>query len=129
MLDPVIGATQLTPYQRCFFKNNDKLLGKRVVAISVPDGSAQFAGITLVPPGAYPSLMLTMCDKENFEQIKNMPLMELYNGTTSGGNTGKTRVFDFDCEIENCYLISSQTFVAVGGLVPTLAIDIFTRND
>lgn len=99
----------LQPNQRCYFGPNQKLKGKRVIAIDVTSIGTQpatisYQNVPIVFPAGLADFVLTMVDKNGKEVVKSFPVSDLFQNN----NNGRLRIFDIIPDIEACYVVSTS---------------------
>lgn len=125
--NPYTGGNIYQAFTRCYFAANTKLLGKRIVGISIGTKEAGYnldSNLRVVPTSDLPNMLLTMLDYSEKEKIKDFPLTELHQDF----NFGKTRVFNFLADIEKSYLVSVINFNLVGVRSWCVPIIFYTTN-
>lgn len=103
---PYTGNAPLKANQRAYFGSNNKLLGKRLIALETVANSGsgiQYEIYGAINSAALATFMLTLVNDEGEEVIKNFPLKDLHRFETSG----KIRTFNHKINIEKSYVIQS----------------------
>lgn len=127
LTSPLIGNAPLVANQRAYFGGNQKLQGKRIIAIDMMANSGSnipYQQYGAINSAALATFMMTLVDNAGNEVIKNFPLKDLHRFETFG----KLRTFNAIVDIEKSYVIQTTPGLVIN---PALGIlfNFYTVSD
>jgi len=118
LTSPLTGNAPLVANQRAYFGANQKLQGRRVIAIDIMANAGSnipYQQYGVVNSAALATFMMTLVNEAGEEVIKNFPLKDLHRFETSG----KLRTFNQIVDLEKSYVIQSTPGLVIN---PALGI-------
>jgi hypothetical protein len=106
---------QVAQNQRCYFTENPKLIGKRIVAIDILasqelTGDIMYGDFAIVNWTTLAAFTLTILNEDGEEQLKDYPLHDLGSYQF---NQGKTRIFDIIHDLTASYVKNTRAQIVV----------------